>query len=256
MYSLFSENCPPVSAGKCRRRMCLCCMKNYRNIFIDLDDTVWDFTGNSRIVYRTLYDKFGYSRFFESFEQYIAIFERKNEELWAAYGMGDITKEELNIRRFSYPLTVAGADRPDLAGEYMNEALAMMPTMKGLVDGAYELLTYLRGKYRLYVLSNGFRELQYRKMESAGISEFFDRVILSEDIKVHKPNAAIFHFALSATQSSFEDSVMLGDNIETDIRGAMNAGIDQIYFNRWGLEHLPFRPTFTVSSLTEVKKIL
>lgn len=231
-------------------------MKTYRNIFVDLDDTIWDFTGNSRKVYRTLYDKFCYDRFFESFEQYIDIFERKNEELWLKYGSGDITKEELNYGRFSYPLAVAGVEDMNIAVDYMNESLAMMPTMSGVVDGAIEALDYLSSKYNLYILSNGFRELQYKKMKSAGIDSYFKKVILSEDILVHKPNREIFDFALSATQSLFENSIMLGDNIETDIRGARDAGLDQIYFNRWNREDLPFRPTYTINHLNELKNIL
>ena len=118
------------------------------------------------------------------------------------------------------------------------------------------MLEYLAPKYNLYILSNGFRELQSRKMKSAGVEGFFKKVILSEDIKVHKPNREIFHFALSATQSSFSDSIMIGDNIETDIRGARDAGLDQIYFNRWGKENLPFTPTYEVKSLNEIKNIL
>lgn len=231
-------------------------MGKYKNLFIDLDDTIWDFTGNSRKVYRILYDRFSYGDYFESFEQYIDIFERKNEELWLKYGSGDITKEQLNHDRFTYPLAVAGVSDTGIAIDYMNNALEMMPTMTGLVEGALDLLEYLAPKYNLYILSNGFRELQSRKMKSAGVEGFFKKVILSEDIKVHKPNREIFHFALSATQSSFSDSIMIGDNIETDIRGAYDAGLDQIYFNRWGKENLPFAPTYEVESLNEIKNIL
>lgn len=231
-------------------------MGKYKNLFIDLDDTIWDFTGNSRKVYKILYEKFSYGDYFESFEQYIDIFGRKNEELWLKYGAGDITKEELNHGRFIYPLTVAGVSDTSIANDYMNNALEMMPTMTGLVEGALDLLEYLAPKYNLYILSNGFRELQSRKMKSAGVEGFFKKVILSEDIKVHKPNREIFHFALSATQSSFSDSIMIGDNIETDIRGARDAGLDQIYFNRWGKENLPFTPTYEVRSLNEIKNTL
>lgn len=231
-------------------------MRKYKNLFIDLDDTVWDFTGNSRKVYRILYDRFSYGNYFESFEQYIDIFERKNEELWLKYGAGDITKEQLNHDRFTYPLAVAAVPDTSVANDYMNAALAMMPTMTGLVDGALDLLEYLAPKYNLYILSNGFRELQSGKMKSAGIEGYFRKVILSEDIKIHKPNREIFHFALSATQSSFSDSIMIGDNIETDIRGARDAGLDQIYFNRWGKEELPFSPTYIVRNLTDIRNIL
>lgn len=231
-------------------------MKHYRNLFIDLDDTIWDFTGNSRIVYRTLYDKFNYNRFFDSFDTYISIFEKKNEELWAEYGKGNITKDELNERRFAYPLQTAGIEDKAMTDEFMRESLAMMPTMSGVVEGAIDALEYLKPKYNLYILSNGFRELQFNKMKSAGVYDYFSKVILSEDIKVHKPNVEIFHFALSATQSEFGNSIMIGDNIETDIRGAKDAGIDQIYFNRWNNTSLPFQPTYTISRLEELKNVL
>lgn len=231
-------------------------MKHYRNLFIDLDDTIWDFTGNSRIVYRTLYDKFNYDRFFDSFDTYIRIFEKKNEELWTEYGKGNITKDELNERRFAYPLQTVGIENRTMTHQFMTEALDMMPTMSGVVEGAIDILEYLKPKYNLYILSNGFRELQYNKMKSAGIYDYFNKVILSEDIKVHKPNVEIFHFALSATQSEFSNSIMIGDNIETDIRGAKDAGIDQIYFNRWNNTALPVIPTYTISKLKELKNVL
>lgn len=231
-------------------------MKSYKNLFIDLDDTIWDFTNNSRKVYKTLYDKYNYNQYFPSFETYIDIFEQKNEELWCEYGKGNITKEELNLKRFSYPLEKVGITNPELVRNYMEESLGMMPTMQGVVEGAIETLEYLYPKYNLYILSNGFRELQSNKMKSAGIYKYFKKIILSEDLNIHKPHIEIFHFALSATQSEFNNSIMIGDNIETDIKGAANAGIDQIYFNRWNKKDTDFKPTYTIKKLTEIKNIL
>lgn len=231
--------------------------KAYRNIFFDLDDTLWDFTANSRSVYHKLYDELGYDRYFASFDRYIAIHEERNTQLWDEYGKGTISKDELNVRRFTYPFEHEGIDGcRDLALRFMRSSLAMMPTMGGTVPGAHEVLGNLAGRYHLYILSNGFRELQSAKMRSARLDGYFDKVILSEDIMVHKPATALFHFALSATQSSAADSLMVGDNIDTDIRGAMDAGIDQVWFNRTGRDPGHLRPTHTITKLEDLLSIL
>ncbi len=231
--------------------------QRYRNIFFDLDDTLWDFTGNSRQVYRMMYERHGYSRFFKSFEYYIALYERRNEELWADYGRGLVTKDELNVMRFTYPFEHEGIGGcRDLALSFMRDSLAMMPTMRGVVDGAHEVLDYLAPRYNLYILSNGFRELQSAKLASAGLEHYFSRVILSEDIQVHKPRIEIFNFALSATQSLAAESLMVGDNIDTDIKGAAAAGLDQIWFNRWGKDSGNFRPMFEVRRLEQLLSLL
>lgn len=231
--------------------------QRYRNIFFDLDDTLWDFTGNSRLVYRMMYERHGYSRFFKSFDHYLALYERRNEELWADYGRGLVTKDELNVMRFTYPFEHDGIGGcRDLALSFMRDSLAMMPTMRGVVDGAHEVLDCLAPRYNLYILSNGFRELQSAKLASAGLEHYFSRVILSEDIQVHKPRIEIFNFALSATQSLAAESLMVGDNIDTDIKGAAAAGLDQVWFNRWGNDAGSFRPTFEVRRLEQLLSLL
>ncbi len=231
--------------------------KHYRNIFFDLDDTLWDFTGNSRQVYRMMYERHGYSRYFKSFEHYLSIYEQRNEQLWADYGRGLLTKDELNVLRFTYPFEHEGiAGCEDLALAFMRDALGMMPTMQGVVDGAHEVLDCLASRYNLYILSNGFRELQSAKMASAGLGRYFARVILSEDIQVHKPRIEIFNFALSATQSLASESLMVGDNLDTDIKGAAAAGMEQVWLNRWGKAAEGFSPTFEVTRLRELLSLL
>jgi putative hydrolase of the HAD superfamily len=129
--------------------------------------------------------------------------------------------------------------------------------MGGVKPHVHEVLEYLAPKYNLYILSNGFRELQSRKMHSAGIDSYFKRVILSEDIGVLKPNAQLFNFALSATQSQASNSLMVGDNWKTDIAGARGAGLDQVYYDQGKpIEGKNFEATFTVKDLIELKGIL
>ena len=231
-------------------------MQRYKNLFIDLDDTIYDFSAASREAFMETYELLHYDRFFDSFDHYYSIYEPYNLELWHIYGKGKISKEELNIRRYSYPLEVVGVHDQELADTFCREALGRIPTKDKLIDGAIELLEYLRPKYNMYILSNGFKELQSHKMRTAGIDKYFDALILSEDIGVNKPNRELYEYALQKTGSKREESIMIGDMFETDIVGAANIGMEQIYFNPKRKESHTFAPTYMVDELLQIKDIL
>ena len=231
-------------------------MQRYKNLFIDLDDTVYDFSAASEESFCETYELLQYGRFFDSFEHYLSIYKPYNLELWRIYGEGKITKEELNKRRYSYPLECVGIHDQELADTFCKEALSRIPTKGPLMPGAIELLEYLRPKYRMFILSNGFKELQSRKMHAAGIDKYFDELILSEDIGVNKPNRELYDYALQKTGSILEESLMIGDMFETDIAGAANIGMKQIYYNPKGKQGHPFVPTYEVRHLLEIKEIL
>ena len=231
-------------------------MQRYKNLFIDLDDTIYDFSSASREAFMETYELLHYDRFFDSFNHYYSIYEPYNLELWHIYGEGKITKEELNKRRYSYPLEVVGIKDQELADTFCREALGRIPTKNRLIDGAIELLEYLSPKYNMYILSNGFKELQSHKMRTAGIDKYFDALILSEDIGVNKPNRELYEYALEKTGSKLEESIMIGDMFETDIVGAANIGMKQIYFNPKKKESHKFAPTYMVTELLHIKDIL
>ena len=231
-------------------------MQRYKNLFIDLDDTIYDFSSASREAFMETYELLHYDRFFDSFNHYYSIYEPYNLELWHIYGEGKITKEELNKRCYSYPLEVVGIKDQELADTFCREALGRIPTKNRLIDGAIELLEYLRPKYNMYILSNGFKELQSHKMRTAGIDKYFDALILSEDIGVNKPNRELYEYALEKTGSKLEESIMIGDMFETDIVGAANIGMKQIYFNPKKKESHTFAPTYMVTELLQIKDIL
>ena len=228
----------------------------YKNLFIDLDDTLYDFTAASRESFREAYSMLHYERFFESFERYMSLYSPYNLMLWGLYGEGKITKEELNRRRYSHPLECVGINDQELADTFCRESLSRIPTKSCIIPGAIELLEYLRPKYRIFILSNGFKELQSRKMKTAGLDKYFDALILSEDIGINKPRPELFEHALRTTGSSKEESIMIGDMFETDIAGAANIGMQQIFFNPKRLTGLPFAPTYEVNSLLQIKEIL
>lgn len=232
-------------------------MRLYKNLFFDLDDTLWAFTENARDAFREVYDGFDFDRYFDSFEHFFDIYTERNRVLWVSYDKGAISKEELNYERFSYPLLQAGVIDDALVRAYMRRYFEIIPTKQKLMPHVVETLEYLRDRrYRLFILSNGFRELQEHKMQSAGIDRYFDKVILSDDLKVNKPRAEIFHFALSATQSELCDSLMIGDNFDADIAGAAGVGMDQVFYNHREKKLMSFRPTYEITSLPELRDLL
>lgn len=228
----------------------------YKNLFFDLDDTLWAFSENARDTFEEMYGKYHYERYFDSFEHFYSLYTRRNLQLWEEYGRGLITKDELNRQRFFYPLQQAGVEDAGLAQTFSDDFFKVIPTRKKLMPHAREVLEHLSGKYRLFILSNGFRELQHCKMRSAGIDGYFRQVVLSEDIGILKPRVEIFHFALSATQSQLQESLMIGDSWENDIRGARNAGMDQVYYHPSEHTPLPFRPTYHIADLSELTTFL
>lgn len=229
----------------------------YRSIFIDLDDTLWAFTENARDTFEEMYHQYRFERYFQSFDHFMELYVPKNLELWDLYGRHEISKDELNARRFSYPLFQVGVDDPALVKAYSDGFFAAIPYKRKLMPHAMEALEYLSGKYRLYILSNGFRELQEQKMRSAGILHYFRKIVLSEDIGAHKPFPAIFNFAMSATQSEFRTSLMIGDNWKNDIVGAREVGMGQGYYCPDAEPSvLEFQPTFLLRDWEEIEKVL
>lgn len=229
----------------------------YKSIFIDLDDTLWAFTENARDTFEEMYHQYRFERYFQSFDHFMELYVPKNLELWDLYGRHEISKDELNARRFSYPLLQVGVDNPALVKAYSDGFFAAIPYKRKLMPHAMEALEYLSGKYRLYILSNGFRELQEQKMRSAGILHYFRKIVLSEDIGAHKPFPAIFNFAMSATQSEFRTSLMIGDNWKNDVAGARDVGMGQGYYCPDAEPSvLDFQPTFLLRDWKEIKKVL
>lgn len=231
-------------------------MMKYKNLFFDLDDTIWAFSRNARDTFEEVYLKHSFERYFDSFDHYYTIYQHRNAELWIEYGEGKIAKNDLNRQRFSFPLQAVGVDDEALAEQFSNDFFSIIPTKSELMPHAKEVLEYLAPNYNLYILSNGFRELQSRKMQSAGVDNYFKKIILSEDLGVLKPWPEIFNYALSATQSELRDSLMIGDSWEADITGANGVGMHQVFYNVSERTNLPFNPTYEIHSLKELLVLL
>ena len=165
-------------------------------------------------------------------------------------------RQTLIIERFRYMLRPLGIEDTKSVLAINNDFLQRTTRKTRLVPGAIELLEYLRPSYRMYILSNGFREVQFKKLCNSGLAPYFKRMILSEDACIQKPHKEIFDFALKNTNSRRSESLMIGDSWEADIIGAHNSKIDQLWLNPKGLPAKEFIPTYTVGSLEEIKRIL
>lgn len=229
---------------------------NYSNLFFDLDDTIWDTATNGKESLEEVYREYNFDRFFLSFENFYSIYLPNNNDLWAKYALGKISKEELIYKRFYNPLHQYGITDRDYILHINDDFLDRTTRKTKLIPHAIEILSYLKPNYRIFVLSNGFNEVQFKKINNSGLAPYFDSIILSEEIGINKPKPEIFRYALNKTGSERKSSVMIGDNWSTDIEGAKNCGIDQIWFNPANNKNTDFTPTYVINSLLELKAIL
>jgi len=229
----------------------------YKYVFIDLDDTLWDFHANAKLSLQEVYEYRKLNQYFDSFDQFFKIYAKRNLELWELYGKGMISKEFLMVERFRHPLAFVGIDNDELAIQIGDQFLDILPTKTILIPFAKELLDYLYPKYPLTIISNGFVEVQYKKLRSANLEHYFTHVVLSEAAKALKPDKRIFEYALQLNNAIAAETIMIGDSYEADIRGAQNAGIDQIYFNtRYSTSDKDKASTYWVKGLEEIFSIL
>lgn len=227
----------------------------YKHVFIDLDDTIWDFHANAKLSLQEVYQNRELNRYFEDFEHFFTIYAKRNLELWEMYGKREISKEFLMVERFRHPLLLMGVDNDELAVQIGDEFLDILPTKTMMVPYAIELLDYLFPKYPLSIISNGFVEVQYKKLRSANIEHYFSHIVLSEAAGALKPDKRIFEYALELNNATSSETIMIGDSYAADIVGARNAGIDQIYLTQKNDSNHK-KATYWVKSLEEVIRIL
>ena len=233
-------------------------MSKYCHILIDLDRTLWDFERNSRQTMMEMFSEYGLQQLCNAdFQTFFDAYHVINAGLWKAYNNGTLTKEYLYVARFSLTLEHFGVENTYALGKKLGDYYVFeSPKKTALIDGAEELLRYLKGRgYSLSIVSNGFKEVQFEKMRTSGIDVFFEHVFLSEDIGYQKPDRRIFDHILGELSAQPAQCLMIGDDINVDIAGARNAGIDQIFCNFTDAKP-DFEPTHTVFRLCDIMSIL
>lgn len=231
-------------------------MRKYKHIFFDLDRTLWDFDSNSLETFIDLYNKYNIIKKLNcDFLSFHNNYKKHNSLLWEEYRKGEIKKEYLSLQRFEFTLNDFGCDDKILALKMAEDYLRLSPQKKLLFPHTHEVLGFLKKKYHLHIITNGFVEVQYTKIKNCGIDKYFTHTITSEEARFQKPDREIFEFSLKKVGANAEECIMVGDDLKVDILGAKRIGIDQIYFNPSGIQHNE-TITFEIDSLEKIFEIL
>ena len=228
----------------------------YKDLFFDLDHTIWDFELNSKETLWDLHLKYELeAKGINNFDEFYSIYSVHNHKLWDRYTKGFIKQEELRWKRIYLSLLDYKIADEALSKEMSVDYLDILPNKKNLFPYTIEILEYSKSKdYSMHLITNGFESVQFKKIKNSNLADYFTEVITSEASNSLKPNKEIFEYALKASNAKLETSIMIGDNESADIQGAINAGMDSIFVN-----HLQIQPTVpathTIIHLKELENI-
>ena len=229
--------------------------KTYKSLFFDLDHTLWDFDRNSEASLRKLYAEYDLkSMGIDDFDALFRSYNVHNDKLWDRYRNGFIKRDELRWKRMWLMLLDFKVTDTALAHELGVAYLEILPTQTLLLPHTKELLDHCKGRYEMHLITNGFETTQRLKLQYSGISRYFTHLITSEKSNSMKPHKEIFDFALKTANATAEESIMIGDAVDIDILGAINAGWDTVYFNPHNKPH-DRKPTYEVQHLSELMEI-
>jgi putative hydrolase of the HAD superfamily len=220
--------------------------KTYTDIFFDLDHTLWDFDKNSAMAFAKIFQ----SNFPEiDAHSFVKAYIPINQACWKLYQKDQITHQELRYKRLKDSFDLINFDINDTDIEKIAcDYLEFLPENNHLFAGAIEILDYLKPNYKLHIITNGFAEVQEKKLHNSGIKPYFQTITNSELAGVKKPNPIIYDFALKISNAKKESSIMIGDCIDADVLGAINFGIDAVFVN--------YDKVFTIENVNQIHNLL
>lgn len=222
------------------------------DLFFDLDHTLWDFERNSGLAFEAVINEL---KLPFTIDEFLSHYVDINTEYWHRYSLDQITHDELKIGRIRDTFELLNyksnlAEIEVVGKQYLH----LLPEFNYLLPGANEILDYLEGKYKMHIITNGFSEVQERKLQNSGISNYFTTVTDSELAGVKKPDAYIFNYALQQANVTKKEALMIGDNLKADIQGAQSVGIDTVFYNEHFIK--TELQTVEVNTLLELKNLL
>ncbi len=207
-------------------------MKTIKHLFFDLDHTLWDFELNSQQVLSRLFNEHNLKEMFHlSEKEFISKYSEINADMWNRFHRNEISRDELRVSRFGRTFQHFGIQSPELEKIFPEKYLEFLPQQNRLFPDAYQVLDYLKQKYRLHLITNGFEKVQRSKLFHACLEPYFDVIVISELTGYKKPEPEIFQYAIIHAEANKEESVMIGDDLTADIEGALNFGMGAVFFN-------------------------
>lgn len=230
-------------------------MKKYKNIFFDLDHTIWDYERNAVETLKELHEAFNLIEYHADIDRFCNQFLTINDEMWLLYRENKISRDELNFNRFALLIPELKEDK-QLINKICDFYLEEVAKKPHLIAGASEILDYLtQKKYDLYIVTNGHTKMQEQKIASSNIGHYFKKIYTSEHVGAKKPSKAYFEYAIKSSNALKRESVVIGDSYEADILGAKAFGLDQIFYNPLQIR-VSIKPTFEIKEIIELKTIL
>lgn len=226
----------------------------YKHIFFDLDHTLWDFERNSNLAFQQIFKEQLFSIDFDAFmKEYVPI----NFKYWRLFREEKVSKEELRYKRLKETFDALKYSVSDaVINQTAKDYLDYLPNYNHLIEGTIEVLNYLKPKYNLHIITNGFKEVQNKKIEASNIKQYFDVIVTSESVGVKKPNPKIFEFALKEANAKPEESIMVGDSFEADVLGSLAMKMQPIFYSEISKNELDTDKIITINSLNEILRYL
>lgn len=226
---------------------------NVKHVFFDLDHTLWDYEKNSIAALVELHGHFGLDEFVTA-EEFLKTYHKINEKLWHKFNNGQIERDYIKKYRFAEVLQKMKIYINHQPSDLHEFFLDNCSNRTEVLPYCHEALSYLKEKYPLAIITNGFPEAQYPKMKASSLDQYFDEIIISQEVGFRKPEREIYDLSLERMNAKAETSVMIGDNPKTDIKGAINAGLQTIFYNPNGTRKSTSQ--FEIESLAELIRIL
>ncbi|NAY92909.1 noncanonical pyrimidine nucleotidase, YjjG family [Muricauda sp. JGD-17] len=228
------------------------CSDRVTDVFFDLDHTLWDFEKNSALTFRKIFDA---NQLTIKLDDFLTVYAPINFEFWKLYRENRISKPQLRYQRLKKTFDHLGkVVSDDIIDTLAHDYIAHLSSFTHLIPNATEVLEYLSPKYRLHIITNGFQEVQEKKLKGSKIHHYFEHVVNSETAGVKKPHPYIFELALDKAKTTPQNALMIGDSLEADVQGAKSVGMQAIHFNCNGESSHEVAPM--INNLIEIKSFL
>ena len=229
-------------------------MKTIKNIFFDLDHTLWDFDKNSDLTFFKILNKNNISIDITNF---LNFYHPINKKYWDMYRINKVSKADLRYNRLSETFKKLNYKINDeVINQLAIDYIEHLSDFNHLIPDTLNVLDFLKSKYKMHIITNGFKEVQKRKLEKSNLIHYFETVTISEDVGEKKPHKLIFNHALKVANANVENSIMIGDNFNADILGALGVGMKAIYYDFHKTNEKERENVIIIKKLKEIITIL